>query len=104
MARRIETDTVTGLRDHLTQRCAELLARFTRSDGDLFPYRGAEVRRLRKRLDDLKNGNDVLVCRHEIPVELQPPREDGRIVYTLRGDRLVTAEYERVAPSYEDRW
>jgi len=66
------------------------------SDGELFPYRGAELKRLRERLDDLKNGNDVLVYRFEIPHDLQLPREDGVIVYTLRGDRLITAQYERV--------
>jgi hypothetical protein len=75
---------VTALRDHLTQRCADLLGRMVESDGELFPYRGAEIKRLRKRLDDLKNGRDVLTYRHEIPVELQPPREDGQHVYTLK--------------------
>ena len=58
------------------------------------------MKRLRERLDDLKNGNDVLVYRFEIPHDLQPPREDGVIVYTLRGDRLVAAEYERFVPSW----
>jgi hypothetical protein len=79
------------------------MARFVESDGELFPYRGAELSRLRKRLDDLNNGHDILVYRFEIPADMQPPREDGRIVYTLRGDRLVTAEYERAVPAYDDR-
>jgi hypothetical protein len=74
-----------------------LLARFVESDADLFPYRGTELARLQSRLDDLKNGRDVLVYRHEIPAQYAPHREDGRIVFTLSGDRLVAAEYERVA-------
>jgi hypothetical protein len=102
VARRIETDTVIGLREHLTDKCAALLARFVESDGELFPYRGAEMKRLQKRLDDLKNNRDVLVYRHEIPADMQPPRtDDGQIVFTLRGDRLVAAEYERF--SYRPR-
>ncbi len=100
MARKICTDTVIGLREHLAEKCAELMARFVESDGEFFPYRGAELKRLRERLSDLKNGNDVLIYRFEIPHDLQPPREDGQHVYTLRGDRLVAAEYERVAPSW----
>jgi hypothetical protein len=101
-ARPIGTGT-TGLRDHLADRTAELMARFVESDGDLFPYRGAELARLRKRLDDLTNGRDVLVYRHEIPADMQPPREDGRIVFTLRGDRLVPAQYDRVrVPAHGD--
>jgi hypothetical protein len=105
VARRIETGTVTRLRDHLTQWCAELLARFAQSDAELFPCRGAEVRRLRKRLDDLKNGRDILVYRFEVPAELQPPRTDEPIhVFTLRGDRLVTADYEHAVPMFDDRW
>lgn len=103
MARKICTDTVIGLREHLAEKCAELLVRFVESDGELFPYRGAEMKRLRERLDDLKNNRDVLVYRHEIPADMQPPRTDGQHVYTLRGDRLVTAEYERVSYD-EDCW
>ena len=60
---------------------------------------GAEVRRLRKRIDDMLDGSDVLVYRHEIPADMQPPRTDGQMVYTLRGDTLVPAEYERVSVS-----
>jgi hypothetical protein len=88
MARRIESDTVTGLREYLTQRCADLLARFT-DEGC-----GAEVRRLRGRLDDLTNNRDVLVYRFELPADQQPPRADGQHIYTLRGDRLIPAQYE----------
>jgi hypothetical protein len=79
------------------------MARFVESDADLFPYRGAELRRLRKRLDDLTNGRDILVYRFEIPADMQPPR-DGQHVYTLRGDRLVTADYEHAVPMFDDRW
>ena len=73
-----------------------MLARFVESDAEAFPYKGKELARLRQRLDDLTNGRDVLVYRHEVPAEMTPPR-DGRntIVFTLRGDRLVDAESER---------
>ena len=65
---------VAGLRDHLADKCAELLARFVESDAEHFPYRGAEIRRLQSRLDDLHGNRDVLVYQHEIPAEWQPPR------------------------------
>ena len=102
MARKIYTDTVTGLRDHLADKCAHMLARFVESDGELFPYRGAELKRLQSRLDDLKNGNDVLVYRFEIPADMQPPREDGVIVFTLRGETLLPAEYEHVSVPFSE--
>lgn len=89
-ARLIGTGTA-GLRDHLADRTADLMARFVESDGELFPYRGTELKRLHTRLDDLNNGRDVLVYRHEIPADMQPAREDGRIVFTLTGDKLITA-------------
>jgi hypothetical protein len=93
---------VAGLRDHLADKCAELLARFVESDAEHFPYRGAEIRRLQSRLDDLHGNRDVLVYQHEIPAEWQPPRdEDGRIVFTLTGDRLVPAQFERVRPKWD---
>jgi hypothetical protein len=101
VARRIETDQVCGLRDHLAGKCSALLARFVESDAELFPYRGAEIARLRKRLDDLKNGRDVLTYRFELPPEYAPPREDGQHIYMLKGDRLVAAQYQHAV--YE-RW
>jgi hypothetical protein len=58
----------------------------------------AEIARQRRRVDDLLDGADVLVYRHEIHANMEPPR-DGQHVFTLRGDRLVPAEYERVAPA-----
>jgi hypothetical protein len=98
-ARPIRDNTVPGLRDHLIERCMKLMARLVESDADLFPYRGKELKRLQSRLDDLTNGRDVLVYRHEIPADMQPPRDDtGRIVFTLRGDRLIEAQLERVFP------
>jgi hypothetical protein len=54
----------------------------------------AEIARQRHRLDELLDGAEVLVYRHEIRREMMPPR-DGTMVYTLRGDRLVSAEYQR---------
>lgn len=101
MARRIATDVKAGLRDHLTEQCAIMLARMSQAEG--FPYRGAEVERLRDRLIDLKAGRDILVYRFEIPADMQPPRDDRQHIYTLRGDRLITADYERMVPSF-DRW
>jgi hypothetical protein len=98
LARRIGTGTVVGLREHLTEKCADLLAKLTRFDGF-----GADVDRLRDRLIDLRAGRDILVYRFEIPADMQPPRSDGQHVYTLRGDRLITAEYQRVKPVF-DRW
>jgi hypothetical protein len=98
LARRIDTGTVVGLREHLIERNADLLAKLTRFDGF-----GADVDRLRDRLIDLRAGRDILVYRFEIPADMQPPRSDGQHVYTLRGDRLITAEYQRVKPVF-DRW
>jgi hypothetical protein len=77
------------------------------SDAELFPYRGAELKRLQQRLDDLNNGRDVLVYLHEIPRAMQPARDGHTIVYTLRGGTLVTAEYEHASAPlvYDDsRW
>jgi hypothetical protein len=95
VARRIETDgVVVGLRDHLTKAARDLLVRLEAADTG-YGFR-ADIARLRHRLDDLLDGNDVLVYRHEIPADQQPPRSDGQHVYTLRDDRLIPAQYERV--------
>jgi hypothetical protein len=45
------------------------------------------------------DGADVTVYRFEMPADMQPPR-DGKHIYTWRGDKLVPAEYERVAVDY----
>jgi hypothetical protein len=99
---RVEHDhsRVSGLRDHLTKQARDVLVRLDNAA----PHYGfgADARRVRQRLDDLLDGADVLVYRHEILANLQPPREDGQHVYTLRGDRLVPAEYEHVMPSRYD--
>lgn len=100
MARKIDTGTVAGLREHLTKQVRDVLVRLEAARTG-WGY-GAEIRRLRKRLDDLLDGNDVLVYRFEIPPEQQPPRSDGQHVYTLSGDRLMPAEYERCVPSFDD--
>jgi hypothetical protein len=82
----------TGLREHLAARCLDLIDRLTHStETELYNF-GAERSRLRDRLIDIETGRDVLVYRHEIPPAFQPPREDGRIVFTLCGDRLVEAQ------------
>jgi hypothetical protein len=91
---RVEHDdtNVAGLREHLTKQARDLVVRLEAAHpGYGF---GAEVRRLRQRLDDLLDGNNVLVYTFEVPADMQPPRDDGQHVYTLRGDRLVPAEYE----------
>jgi hypothetical protein len=90
-----------GCGEHLTKRARDIIVQLESAD----PHYGfgAEVARLRKRVDDLLDGADVLVYRHEIPADMQPPRTDGQHIYTLRGDRLVTAEYERAVPVYDAR-
>jgi hypothetical protein len=99
VARRIETDTVIGLRDHLAARCREMIDELSRLTTDIYDFSAARDR-LRDRLIDIETNRDILVYRFEIPADMQPPREDGQHVYTFRGDRLLPAEYERVAPAY----
>jgi hypothetical protein len=97
---RVEYDpsVVVGLREHLTKQAHDLMMRLETADpGYGF---GAEVARLRKRLDDLLDGADVLVYRHELG-DFAPPR-DGNHAFALRGNRLVEAEYERVVPAQRD--
>jgi hypothetical protein len=78
VARRIDTDgVVVGLREHLTKQARELLVRM--DDADPHYGFGAEVRRLRKRIDDLLDGADVLVYRFEISAEMQPPRRAAHL-------------------------
>jgi hypothetical protein len=91
------------LREHLAARCRDLIDRLSHStESELYNF-SAERSRLRDRLIDIETGRDVTVYRHEIPHEWQPPREDGRIVFTLRGDRLIEAQFERVrVPAHGD--
>lgn len=96
MAKRIAPvdGMVPELRQHLVARCRAALTRREAAPYDF----SADVTRLRQRLDALLAGVDVTpIYRHEIPRELQPPRTaEGAIVYTLRGDVLVGADYDRV--------
>jgi hypothetical protein len=92
---------VIGLREHLTKKARGVLVRLDSAATEVYDF-GAEVRRLRKRIDDLLDGADVLVYRHEIPGDMQPPRTDGQHVYTMRGDRLVPAQYERVSVPFSE--
>jgi hypothetical protein len=95
---RVEYDhsRAAGLREHLAQRCRDLIDRLTHStETELYNF-SAERSRLRDRLVNIETGRDVLVYRHEIPPALQPPREDGRIVFTLHGDRLMPPQYDHV--------
>jgi hypothetical protein len=86
VARLIETDgVVVGLRERLIERARAQVVRLEAADTDMYDF-SAEVARQRRRLDDLLDGADVLVYRHELG-EFAPPR-DGQHVYTLRGDRL----------------
>ena len=84
---RVEHDhsRVVGLRERLIERCRAQVRRLEAADTDVYDF-SAEVARQRRRLDDLLDGADVLVYRHELG-EFAPPR-DGQHVYTLRGDRL----------------
>jgi hypothetical protein len=94
---------VVGLREHLAQRCRDLIARLTKpTECDVYDF-SAERSRLRDRLINIETGQDVLVYLHEIPTEMQPPRadDDDRIVFTLTGDRLVSPQYEHAV--YEPR-
>jgi hypothetical protein len=90
VARRIKTDPakVVGLREHLIERCRAQVVRLEAANTEIYDFT-AEVVRQRKRLDDLLDGADVLVYRHELG-EYAPPRSDGQNVYTLRGDKLIT--------------
>ena len=98
-----EHSRVTGLRDHLAALCRDLIDRLTHStETELYNF-SAERGRLRDRLIDIERGRDVLVYQHEIPPGWQPPREDGVISFTLRGDRLIEAQFERVrVPAHRD--
>lgn len=99
MARLIHADPnlVVGLRAHLTKTARDLIVRLERADR----HHGftADIDRLRQRVNDLLGDADVLVYRHEIPADMQPPRTDGQHVYTLHGDSLRPARYQRVAPA-----
>jgi hypothetical protein len=91
---------VVGLREHLAARCRATIAKLEHStECELYDF-SAERNRPCDRLIDIMSGADVTpVYLHEIPRDMLPLR-DGRMVYTLRGDRLVPAEYERVAVDY----
>lgn len=97
MARKIGADPnlVVGLREHLAARCRATIAKLAHAtDTGLYDF-SADLERQRDRLIDLQTGRDVLAYRFELG-DFAPPR-DGRHVFTLRGDRLVPAEYERVS-------
>ena len=90
------------MRDHLAQRCRDLIDKLTHStEFEIYNF-CAERDRLRDRLIDIETGREVTVYRFEIPADMQPPREDGEHVYTLRGDRLVPADYQRVVSYVQD--
>jgi hypothetical protein len=96
-------DGTAGLQDHLIDRCTTLMARFVESDPEAFPYRGKELGRLQKRLDDLTNGRDVLVYRFELG-DYAPPREVSGHVFTLHNDTLIEAQSELVPVEYDPEW
>lgn len=85
-------DTGPQLRAHLAAKCRATIPRLTDSTG--FYDFSAELDRHRDRLIDIETGRDLLVYRFEIPADVAPPG-DGQHVFTLRGNRLVPAEYER---------
>jgi len=91
-----------GMLQHLASRCRGTIDKLTDStECEIYNF-SAERDRLCDRLIDIETGRDVTVYRFEIPAEMQPPREDGRHVYTLRSDRLVPAEYQRVVSYVQD--
>lgn len=89
MPRRAEqaAAVVTGLREYLIVKARTRVARLTNTRSDFYDF-SHDLERERVRTDAMIDGADVLVYRHEIPAEWQPPR-DGTIVYTVTGDRLV---------------
>lgn len=86
--------TVTGIRATLIDTARATLARLTAGRVDWYDF-GDDHDRQRAHLEALTAGDDVLVYRFELPRDVQPL--DHRHAYTLRADRLVPAEYERVA-------
>lgn len=100
MARAIRSEdgVVVGLREHLAASCRAIIGKLEHAtDTELYDFT-VELDRQRDRLIDIQTGRDVLVYRFEVPESMQPPR-DHQHVFTLRGDWLVPAEYERVSPS-----
>jgi hypothetical protein len=102
---RVEHDhsRVTGLREHLASRCRATIDKLPHAtECEIYDFT-RERDRLCDRLIDIETGRDVTVYRFELG-EYAQPREDGQHVYILRGDPLVTAGYERVVPSWDNRW
>jgi hypothetical protein len=96
VARKITDGAVIGLRHQLAAKCRTTLARLEHStQAELYDF-SVELDRLRDRLIDIMAGRDVFVYRFEIPHYMQTLRTDGQMVYTLRGDTLMAAAYERV--------
>jgi hypothetical protein len=93
-------NVVVGLREYLAERVRRQVGRLEDADTDLYDF-GVDLRWQRKRLEDLEAGRDVLVYRFEIPREAQPPR-NGVHLLTLRGDKLIPAEYEPVSLAFRE--
>jgi hypothetical protein len=90
-----DPNLVAGLRDHLAAKCRALIDKLSHATVcELYDF-SVECDRQRDRLIDIQTGADVLVYRHEIPRDMQPPRADGEMVYTLHDDRLVSAVYDQ---------
>lgn len=87
---------MVGLRDHLAAECKSVIHRLSHATNtELYDFT-VELDRQRDRLIDIETGRDVLVYRFELG-EYAPPRDDQH-VFTLRGETLLPAEYERAVP------
>jgi hypothetical protein len=95
-----DINVVVGLREHLIAKARRQVGRLEDADSDLYDFT-TDLTWQRKRLADLEADADVLVYRYEIPREVQPPR-NGVHIFTLRGDKLMPAERERVSLAFRE--
>jgi hypothetical protein len=94
-----EINMVVGLREFLAQRARAKVGRLENADTDMYDF-STVLTWQRKRLADLEAGRDVVVYRSEIPKAVQRPR-DGTMVFMLRGDKRIPAEYGHAWPVAE---
>ncbi|OHU60939.1 hypothetical protein BKG82_00030 [Mycobacteroides chelonae] len=102
MARRIEPEAVAveGLRDLLIEGTVAALDRIEGTSTDVYDFR-PECDRLRERLADLADGNDVLFHRWGDGVTPDVDWPPGVRMCRLVGDSLVPADDEIVRTSWE---
>lgn len=97
MARRIRPEAVAvdGLRDRLIAGTVEALERIEGSSTDVYDFR-VECARLRERLADLADGNEVLFRRWGDGVTPEVEWPAGVHMCRLVGDSLIPADNEIV--------